>query len=154
MYVKLYNLAPVHQNGPPRFGLFWRALAIRRAAGRMRLRSPLRLSKEKLWHFRRESQSCVPVRQDSPLDRLRHFAGVRPRSGFVRQVPRSVRADIKEKLTSQSSSAPPTRPSLSRSRTGRRWPPLSHAVPHARRCDAVGIVHGLAVGNNPIGDHA
>ena len=49
-----------------RFGLLRRALAKRRAAARIRLRSPLRLWKGKLWHFRRESQSCAPVRQDSP----------------------------------------------------------------------------------------
>ena len=85
MYVILYTFAPVRRIDIQLKRLFRRALAIRRAAGRMRLRSPLRLSKEKLWHFRRESQSCVPVRQDSPLDKLRHFAGVRPRSGFVRQ---------------------------------------------------------------------
>ena len=130
MYVKLYNLAPVHQNGPPRFGLFRRALAIRRAAGRLRLRSPLRLSKEKLWHFRREFQSAAPVRQDSPLDRLRHFAGLRPRSGFVRQVPRSVRAEMKEKVTSQSSSAPST-PQAEEKKARRGLASLSGARPRS-----------------------
>ena len=71
----------MHQNGPPRFGLFRRALAIRRAAGRLRLRRPLRLSKGKHYFF------------DASFNRPRLCARIRPSIGFATSLDLGLGAD-------------------------------------------------------------